>query len=101
MKTHYYTCHICHKEITRTADLNFHHKVYKSEGGDDSRGGPNANCQPVHRNCHIKLHRERGDFVEWGKQSSETRAFSTTLKGVRNHPAYEFDRAYYRAFWAR
>ncbi|HEX5736036.1 MAG TPA: HNH endonuclease [Blastocatellia bacterium] len=101
MKERYYICHICHKKITSKADLNFHHTRYKSEGGDDSKAGLEANLQPAHRDCHIRLHRERGDFAEWGKRSAETRAYAFHLKGVKTSKHYDFDRAYYLAFWAR
>jgi len=85
-------CAICFKPITPDQEKNEHHPVHKSLGG--------TTTIPLHKNCHVGLHRGRGDFREWGKISAVTRAWAFNLKNVRTHPAYEFDRQYYLALYA-
>ena len=92
----YHECFVCNKPITAKAELQFHHRHYRSNGGSDDP----ENMAPVHKKCHIRLHSEQGDYRKWGRRSAETRAYSLTLRGVRNHPAYAFDRAYYLALYA-
>jgi hypothetical protein len=58
-----------------------------------SKGG--VETFPTHKECHRSHHSSKGDFVAWGKMSAFTRAWSFNLLNVRNHPAYDFDRAYY------
>ncbi len=86
-------CYFCSKQITRDQPINLHHPTYKSNGG--------TQVEPAHEQCHVEYHSRQGDFREFGKRSSMTRAWAFNLKGVKNHPGYEFDRAYYLMLYAR
>lgn len=86
-------CYFCKAEITQNQPINLHHPVYKSEGG--------TQVEPAHEKCHVEYHSRQGDFREFGRRSSETRAWAFNLKGVKDHPAYEFDRQYYLMLYAR
>ena len=86
-------CYFCNRQITQDQPINLHHPQYKSDGGSE--------VVPAHERCHVEYHSRKGDYSTWGKRSAETRAWAFNLKGVRNHPAYEFDRAYYSMFYAR
>jgi hypothetical protein len=85
-------CYLCDRTIEPTAKIDWHHPMYKSRGGTET--------VPTHERCHVEYHSNKGDFREWGKLSAITRAWAFNLKNVRNHPAYEFDRAYYLAHYA-
>src|SRR5689334_5033886 len=85
-------CYFCKAEITQDQPINLHHPHYKSEGG--------TKVEPAHERCHVEFHSRKGDYSTWGKRSAETRAWAFNLKNVRNHPAYEFDRAYYLMLYA-
>ena len=86
-------CYFCTKSIEPDQTINLHHPVYKSKGGTD--------VEPAHETCHVEYHSRQGDFREWGKLSSLTRAWAFNLKNVRNNPAYDFDRAYYLMMYAQ
>ena len=86
-------CYFCKLEITQDQPINLHHTVYKSKGGTE--------VKPAHEKCHVEYHSRHGDFRGWGKISSLTRAWAFNLKNVRNHPAYDFDRAYYLMMYAQ
>jgi hypothetical protein len=86
-------CYFCKLEITQDQPINLHHPIYRSNGG--------TRVEPAHETCHVEYHCRQGDFREFGKRSAETRAWAFNLKNVRNHPAYEFDRAYYLMLYAR
>jgi hypothetical protein len=87
------TCHFCRQVIEPNQSINLHHPIYKSRGG--------AEVVPAHESCHVEFHSRNGDYKSWGRQSALTRAWSWNLKNVRNHPAYEFDRAYYSMLYAQ
>jgi hypothetical protein len=91
------TCCICDQRIRRGDEVEFHHPVYRSAGGIETK--------PSHKDCHRRLHSERGDFAAFGRIggqiTAQTRVWSVTLKNVRNHPAYEFDRQYYKSLYAQ
>jgi hypothetical protein len=53
------TCHFCEKPVSRK-DLNFHHTIPKSEGGEE--------IEPAHRSCHVEFHSRQGHFREWGRK---------------------------------
>ncbi|HKQ06217.1 MAG TPA: hypothetical protein VJ464_13865 [Blastocatellia bacterium] len=86
-------CYFCKLEVTQDQPINLHHPIYRSNGG--------TQVSPAHETCHVEYHSRQGDFREFGKRSAETRAWAFNLKNVRNHPAYEFDRAYYLMLYAR
>lgn len=86
-------CYFCKQEIKPDQSVNLHHPVYKSNGG--------THVEPAHETCHVEYHSKQGDFKQWGKLSSLTRAWAFNLKNVRNHPAYDFDRAYYLMMYAQ
>ena len=80
-------CYLCQKPITAQDEIEYHHPIYKSRGGVETF--------PTHKRCHRAHHSNKGDFRRWGQASAITRAWSFNLLNVRNHPAYDFDRAYY------
>ena len=80
-------CYLCQKPITAQDKIEYHHPTYKSRGG--------VEVAPTHKQCHRAHHSNKGDFRAWGQSSALTRAWSFNLLNVRNHPAYDFDRAYY------
>lgn len=86
------TCYFCNRSIEPDQPINLHHPLYKSNGG--------THVEPAHERCHVEFHSRNGDFREFGKRSAITRAWAFNLKNVRNHPAYEFDRAFYLMFYA-
>lgn len=77
-------------------EINLHHTVYKSKGG--------THVEPAHKRCHVEHHSQQNDFRNWGRQGGQisaiTRRWAFNLRSVRNNPAYEFDRAFYRAYYA-
>jgi len=85
-------CYFCNLEITQDQPINLHHPIYRSNGG--------TQVEPAHETCHVEYHSRKGDYRSWGKRSAETRAWAFNLKNVRNHPAYDFDRAYYLMLYA-
>jgi hypothetical protein len=86
------TCFLCRKRIRANDAIEYHHPIYKSNGGTE--------VKPTHKQCHRSHHSSKGDFRYWGQMSSITRAWSFNLLNVRTHPAYDFDRAYYLANYA-
>ena len=86
-------CYLCQNPIAAQDEIEYHHPTYKSRGGKE--------VFPCHKHCHRAHHQSKGDFRAWGKLSSLTRAWSFNLLNVRSHPAYEFDRNYYLALYAR
>jgi hypothetical protein len=89
------TCYFCTMPIA-PGDVNLHHPVYRSRGG--------THVEPSHRACHVAHHSDRGEFKAWGRIGGQitalTRRWSFNLRGVKDHPAYDFDRAYYVAHYA-
>lgn len=87
------TCTLCSKPIALSESVNLHHPVYRSNGGTD--------VEPAHQACHVRLHSQRGDFRRWGseggKLTAATRRWSLNLKNVKDDPAHEMSRAYYRS----
>ena len=81
------TCYLCHLPIKPQDEVEYHHPIYKSKGGLETF--------PTHKRCHRAHHSNSGDFKEWGRRSAFTRRWAFNLLNVRNHPAYDFDRAYY------
>jgi hypothetical protein len=85
-------CYFCTNAIEPNQSINLHHPTYKSNGG--------TQVEPARESCHVEFHSRQGDFRQWGKLSSLTRAWAFNLKNVKDHPAYEFDRAYYLMLYA-
>jgi len=89
------TCYFC-SEAIGPGDVNMHHPVYRSRGG--------THVEPSHRACHVAHHSNRGDFKQWGRIGGQitalTRRWSFNLRGVKDHPAYDFDRSFYLAHYA-
>jgi hypothetical protein len=85
-------CYFCTKAIEPDQAINLHHPVYRSNGG--------TQVEPAHESCHVEYHSRQGDFRQWGRQSAQTRRWAFNLKGVKDHPAYDFDRAYYLMLYA-
>jgi hypothetical protein len=90
------TCYFCSEPI-QPGDVNMHHPVYRSRGG--------AHVEPSHKACHVAHHRDLGDFKAWGRIGGQitaiTRRWAFNLKNVRSDPAYDTDRSFYLAFYAR
>ena len=86
------TCYLCNLPINPQDEVEYHHPIYKSRGGLETF--------PTHKRCHRAHHSNKGDFRSWGQMSALTRAWAFNLLNVRNHPAYDFDRAYYLMHYA-
>jgi hypothetical protein len=86
-------CFFCNLKIKPDQSINLHHPIYKSNGG--------THVEPTHERCHVEYHSRQGDFRQWGKRSADTRRWAFNLKGVKDHPAYEFDRTYYLMLYAK
>ena len=86
-------CFLCAQPIEPGDEVNLHHPVYRSHGGTE--------VVPTHKACHVVHHSTSGDYRAWGQRSALTRRWAFNLKGVRTHPAYDFDRAYYLALYAQ
>jgi hypothetical protein len=85
-------CYFCSKQIEPDHLMNLHHPTYKSNGG--------TQVEPAHETCHVEYHSRQGDFRAWGRLSAATRRWAFNLKNVKDNPAFEFDRQYYRMFYA-
>ena len=85
-------CFFCNQSIQPDQPINLHHPTYKSKGG--------THVESAHETCHVEYHSRKGDFREWGKLSSLTRAWAFNLKNVKDNPAFEFDRQYYLALYS-
>jgi hypothetical protein len=90
------TCYFCRGEINQGDVVNNHHVTYKSQGGTET--------EPAHERCHRSFHSDRGEFKAWGRIGGQitalTRRWSFNLRGVKDHPAYDFDRSFYLAHYA-
>ena len=89
------TCYFCKRRV-RKCDLNYHHITPKSEGGIETA--------PSHRSCHIAHHSKEGHFRSWGRiggvLSAITRRWAFTLRNVKDNPAFEMERQFYRMYYA-
>ena len=50
-----------------TDDLEWHHRIYRSDGGSDDP----SNLEVLCRMCHHREHLERGDFAEFVRKGGE------------------------------
>jgi hypothetical protein len=91
------TCHLCHEIITASHQVEHHHPIYKSNGGTVTN--------PTHKDCHRGFHSSQGDFKEWGriggKLTALTRVWAFNLKSIKDDPAFDLDRKFYKSFYAR
>ena len=89
------TCYFCDLPIG-DGDLNNHHPTPRSEGGTAT--------VPSHKSCHVNHHSSQGHFRHWGKVGGQLSALTCrwafTLRGVKDNPAYELHRQFYRMFYA-
>jgi hypothetical protein len=89
------TCYFCNGRI-RAGDLNIHHPTPKSEGGTVT--------VPTHKSCHVAHHSQEGHFRAWGRAGGQLSALTClwafTLRGVKDNPAYELQRQFYRLYYA-
>ncbi len=81
------TCHLCREIITPRQKVEYHHPVYKSQGG--------KNVAPTHKQCHRSHHSKQGDFKAWGKKAASSKRWAFHLKNVKNHPQYAEARQFY------
>jgi hypothetical protein len=60
--------------------------------------------EPEHKDCHVTHHSNQGDFKYWGRIGGQitalTRRWAFILRGVKDHPACDFDRSFYLAHYA-
>lgn len=54
----YLTCEVCRSAV----NIQLHHVVYRSAGGDCSQ------LVPLCKKCHVQFHSERGDYASWGRR---------------------------------
>jgi hypothetical protein len=90
-------CYLCKGRISKQDKVEYHHPIYKSQGGTVTA--------PTHKACHRQHHSTQGDFAAWGRIGGSltalTRVWSMNLKNVNTHPAFALDRGFYRANYAR
>lgn len=90
-------CFFCCKRIATVHQIESHHPIYKSRGGKLTA--------PTHKRCHRAFHQANGDFKEWGRiggmVTAMTRRWAFNLNNVKDHPAFETQRKFYVAFYAR
>ncbi len=90
------TCGLCEQAIKPDDVTNLHHPVYRSQGGTET--------EPVHKGCHVAYHIAQGDFRAFGRIGGQsqrhTKRWAFNLKNVKDHPAYELSRQFYRAHYA-
>jgi hypothetical protein len=88
-------CYFCNRRI-RAGTLNNHHLTPKCEGGTET--------VPTHKSCHIAYHSTQGDFTSWGRVGGQlaaiTRRWAFYLKNVKDNPAFELDRQFFRLYYA-
>jgi len=91
------TCYGCQRAISPRTEINNHHIVYRSQGGTETA--------EMHKRCHVRLHKERNDFAEWGRVggriSSIDGHWAFYLKHVADNPAYDHIRADYIRQYSR
>ena len=89
------TCYFCNRSIAKR-QLHQHHLTPKCEGGTETA--------PVHKSCHINHHSREGHFRKWGRMGGQlsaiTRRWAFYLKNVKDNPAFELDRQFYRLYYA-
>ena len=64
-------CEECGSQGSKKNRLEYHHIVYRSNGGSDSR----SNLQILCKRCHRKFHRQAGDFSEFGRRGGLIRQY--------------------------
>jgi hypothetical protein len=92
------TCFLCTRRIRQGQPTHEHHaERLRSEGG--------ATTEKVHASCHVRFHSQNRQFREWGRRggitTATTRRWSFNLRNVKDNPAFDFDRKYYTALYAR
>ena len=87
-------CYLCKSPIANGQRVEFHHPVYKSKGGTETR--------PTHKACHRSFHNSNGDFKAWGRIggriAARTYAWAFNLRGVKDSPQFAIERGFYLAF---
>jgi len=65
-------CQLCGEPIIDGQKTNYHHP--------DRENDPETTVL-VHQDCHVKYHKERGDFVRWGAlaRTAGTRGYRAAL----------------------
>lgn len=63
---HKRSCALCHRPIRKGQQVNRHHPILKSEGGDKT--------VEVHERCHVRHHSQGNHFREWGRKGGLTTA---------------------------
>jgi hypothetical protein len=57
-------CEDCGNQGSEKNPLEYHHIVYRSNGGSDDR----SNLKILCKKCHKEVHRLAGDWVEFGRK---------------------------------
>lgn len=90
------TCGLCRQPISGGDVINYHHPIYRSEGGTE--------VEPTHKSCHVDLHKSKGDFAAWGsiggKLTAATKRWAFNLKNVSTHPAHTLNRSFYQSTYS-
>ena len=64
-------CEECESRGSKKNPLEYHHIVYRSNGGSDAR----SNLQILCKRCHRKVHRQAGDWSEFGRKGGLIRQY--------------------------
>jgi hypothetical protein len=62
-------CEECQNRGNKKNSLEYHHIIYRSNGGSDDR----SNLQILCKRCHRKFHQQAGDFSEFGRKGGAIR----------------------------
>lgn len=94
-------CGFCFQPILNSDSLNIHHVQPRSEGGSNHK----SNLTPSHVQCHRDWHQTPkadglSDFQKWGKLSALDCHWAFYLRGVRDNPAYDPARQFYRLYYS-
>lgn len=86
-------CALCTRRIRNNDKTNLHHTpTLKSYGGQT--------VVEVHEACHRNHHKSNGDFAAFGRLSAIDCHWAFYLRGVKDHPAYETARDFYRLYYS-
>jgi len=87
-------CALCTRRIHKSEKANLHHTpTLRSRGGET--------VIEVHETCHRNYHKLNGDFVAWGRLSALDCHWAFYLRGVKDNPAYEPAREFYRHYYSQ
>jgi hypothetical protein len=86
-------CALCTGKIRKNDKINLHHTpTLRSHGGET--------VVEVHETCHRNHHKSNGDFAAFGRLSALDRHWAFYLKHVKDDPAHDVNREFYRLFYS-